>query len=870
LFHRKDGAGRAFLDTSRMSRLHDAGVTRREHKSLASVLTSKTDTYGLFRWLDERFNGDLFPGKAADSPDALESAWREEKLAVKPEHLTLLAEFVRGDLEVSDGQLNLWPQYAFDTIPLEFISSIYEEFLTEEERGTDKAYYTPGFLVDYVLDAVLPWQSNEWNLRILDPCCGSGIFLVKAFQRLIHRWKLAHPGKSPLVRDLRPILEKNLVGIDKNPEAVRVACFSLYLAMADAIEPKHYVSRDGPKLFPRLRGTRLLHADFFDEAVAGIGTHTDAGSYDLVLGNAPWGDGSIKADPLEEQERKIYADTHFSIKPIKTTTTRAQIWARATDWPIGNNDIGPLFLPKAAALLRDTGRVAMINTASLLSWRDGKAVALRKKLFTTFSFEEITNLSAIRRDLFSDAIGPACVVVFGKKPPTESQTLGYFIPKPRRRGTRSKTRQVETFFLIEPSDAFTVSHHQAIADDPWVWSALAVGGTRHLAMIRRLKALPTLAKLEAEGIVDTRKGVINGDQKKKFPEHKDKPILADPAFPEGTFLKLNAARLSPWSNPVATSGDSTDFSAFKAPQLIVKLSYDADYGRIRAALVGDRKGIAEVICQQGYVSCHDRSEGAKHIQNACILFNSKLAVWFSALTSGRFPFYNSNITTREIIQLPLPEHPNSIDLSDIPDFETVDTIARELLALNEAEWALVEDFVEFTLPDFLRKTPGPARQPTSRLKSSEEDESDLRSFSETFIRVLEATFGKARSVRATIFTEGENRRLPVRVVTFTLGAEGGDEQVCLENISSDGLLDTLHEFHSRQLVACGRDGSRNTGIAFQRVGYLFHTGRDGTSVNLSIIKPDERRYWTRTMAMRDADELAASISRATISPVPSQ
>src|SRR5581483_202229 len=173
-----------------------------------------------------------------------------------------------------------------------------------EERGNDKAYYTPSHLVDYVLDAVLPWDSEDWNVRILDPCCGSGIFLVKAFQRLIHRWRIANPGKDPLVTDLRPILENNLVGVDKNPEAVRVACFSLYLAMADAIEPKHYVSRDNIKVFPRLRGTQLIRQDFFEEETNGIRMVVDnMEKFDYVLGNAPWGDGSIFPDMLPGEAR---------------------------------------------------------------------------------------------------------------------------------------------------------------------------------------------------------------------------------------------------------------------------------------------------------------------------------------------------------------------------------------------------------------------------------------------------------------------------------------------------------------------------------------------------------------------------------------
>jgi hypothetical protein len=118
-----------------------------------------------------------------------------------------------------------------------------------------------------------------------------GIFLVKAFQRLIYRWRQAH-NREPLVSDLKPILADNFVGVDINPEAVRVASFSLYLAMADAIEPKHYVTRE--KVFPRLRGRQLIANDFFDEKALGYRAREEANAFDMVIGNAPWGDKSIK------------------------------------------------------------------------------------------------------------------------------------------------------------------------------------------------------------------------------------------------------------------------------------------------------------------------------------------------------------------------------------------------------------------------------------------------------------------------------------------------------------------------------------------------------------------------------------------------
>ena len=152
-------------------------------------------------------------------------------------------------------------RYSFDTIPLEFISSVYEQFVSED-ADRHKAYYTPAHLVDFVLDEGLPWDDRQWNLKILDPACGSGIFLVKAFQRLVHRWRKANHGKAPRVSDLKPILENNLFGVDINHDAVRVASFSLYLAMCDAIDPRYYWKQ---VVFPRLRGVRMLEADFFDE-----------------------------------------------------------------------------------------------------------------------------------------------------------------------------------------------------------------------------------------------------------------------------------------------------------------------------------------------------------------------------------------------------------------------------------------------------------------------------------------------------------------------------------------------------------------------------------------------------------------------------
>jgi hypothetical protein len=226
LFQRTDSDGQPAISQSVLDGRFDGYLTNRyQHdEALEKILSNKEETYALFRWLNEKFNGDLFPGKG-ETPEEREAEWQAEKDQVDEEgHLKLLSAFVAGKLDLESGQGLLWPLYSFDVIPLEFISSVYEEFLNED-RESLSAYYTRPHLVDFVLDGVLPWGGTDWDLKILDPCCGSGIFLVKAFQRLVQRWKNANPKTDPRVDDLRGLLENNLFGVDDHEDSIRVASF---------------------------------------------------------------------------------------------------------------------------------------------------------------------------------------------------------------------------------------------------------------------------------------------------------------------------------------------------------------------------------------------------------------------------------------------------------------------------------------------------------------------------------------------------------------------------------------------------------------------------------------------------------------------
>ncbi|MBU7007579.1 DNA methyltransferase [Phosphitispora fastidiosa] len=191
------------------------------------ILMSKHATYNLFNCLEEKFNGDMLP-LVADELDI-----------VCEDDLRTLRLFLLGDTELTSRQIALWPLYSFDVIPIQLISSIYELFFhlsdNEDDKGT---YYTPLHLVDMLMDEVYPWEGTFSPTTFLDPSCGSGIFLVEAYRRLVCRWMRSNNRTAISNNELTELLEKCIFGVDLNGEAVRVASFSLSLAMCDFLDPK--------------------------------------------------------------------------------------------------------------------------------------------------------------------------------------------------------------------------------------------------------------------------------------------------------------------------------------------------------------------------------------------------------------------------------------------------------------------------------------------------------------------------------------------------------------------------------------------------------------------------------------------------------
>ncbi len=815
LFDRMDSQGRAALNKERLTKLHKAGVLAKFHNDLYSILTHKGDTFALFKWLNKRFNGDLFPRNLS-----------AEEREVKTPHLKTLADFVSGSLQMENGQYLLWPHYSFDTIPLEFVSSIYEEFVTKRNDGAKGVgeHYTRPFLVDFMLDKVLPWRGTEHDLKILDPCCGSAVFLVKSFQRLVHRWRKAHPGQDPEPDFLRSLLENNLFGVDTNPNAVRVASFSLYLAMCDEIDPKYTWTR---VRFPSLRDKRIRTADFFLEDVPGIRTHEDAARYDLIVGNAPWGEDSL--------------------------TKKAKAWATISTsdaWPIADKQTGTLFLAKASRLCKADGRICMIQPAgSLLFNVSGPAKAFRKKLFTQYKVDEVVNLSALRfLGIFPEAVGPACIIKMRPSAP-DGEAIAYWSPK------QTNNQEDQAHVVIDEQDLNWIWPEEA-ADDPIVWPALTWGGQRDLALIRYLKR--RFVEIDKYIEQPSERGFQRG--KEAVGEYSDRlghPVLECHTTWDSLPVVATASRFPLNVNPRFHRPKRME--VFQLPCAIMKKSWTVQESRFKVVAILDDR-CQHLLFSQSFYGFHARTEERLATFTACA--NSVLSVYYFYLSSGRMASYRPSLRDVDMRGLPIPQSSGlSLDSLQKMSSGQIDNAVFGLYELNDVHRAMIEDFFRITLPDNAVKKRKTSRDAVWR---SPHLSTVLETYSDWFLHVLQSGFGSDKNVCATIFRPPDLSDSPFCMVGIHLDW-ARSERIRYEDVRDGDLLKVLgqsaQDGHSETLA------TQTEAIYYRRVSRIYQTlpVRENRRIlnvpTVFLIKPNQLRYWTRSAALRDADDIVADIMK---------
>ena len=436
--------------------------------------------------LEERFNGHVFILDSAD----------RESLSGNGQ-LARFAKLVEGR-EEQGGQLTLWQLYSFKDLPVELISHIYQLFVSD----SDSSVYTPPFLVRLMLEEALSWERldrlQDRNEVILDPSCGSGVFLVEAYKRLVLHWRSRNEWKRPTIPVLKRLLKK-VHGIDLEEGAVELAAFSLCLALCDALEPEEI--RVSIKLFPPLAGKTVHHSCFFDAKEKGLVKEPIG----VVVGNPPF--TSSLSTPGAERSYRQYEKTNNSLP---------------------DKQLAYLFLHEAMAMVAEGGVLSMLQQYSFLY--NQQSLNFRRNFITNWDVREVLDFISVR-GLFQKggADTKVIVVVADASPPPPDRKILHATFR------RSGRVDAEQGFDIDYYDLHWLPRELALSNDA-VWRTDLLGGGRVLAFADRLRKFRTLgeyAKLQnwdyGEGYIEGKKG------KRALAEHlTGKRLLPSIALSEGS------------------------------------------------------------------------------------------------------------------------------------------------------------------------------------------------------------------------------------------------------------------------------------------------------------------------------------------------
>ena len=145
-----------------------------------------------------------------------------------------------------------------------FLGDLYQD-LSEAARKRYALLQTPEFVEEFILDRTLTPAIAEFGfreVRLIDPTCGSGHFLLGAFQRLVQEWQRHEPARNP--RDIAQKALDAVAGVDVNPFAVAIARFRLLVA-ALKVSVIHRLA-DAPNFHLNIAiGDSLLHGPRFGQ-----------------------------------------------------------------------------------------------------------------------------------------------------------------------------------------------------------------------------------------------------------------------------------------------------------------------------------------------------------------------------------------------------------------------------------------------------------------------------------------------------------------------------------------------------------------------------------------------------------------------------
>lgn len=471
--------------------------------------------------LNKDFNGNVF-------------SWTEiEQKKLQSLDLNILADFLstdKTDIISQQGEFEFDLRYfEFKYIPVELISRLYEEFLGEDkqEKGL---YYTPSHLAKLLVDECISLkkyeQINLKDFKILDPACGSGIFLVVAFKRLVQIWRLQNEMKFPDIKDLKPLL-KNIYGVDKEEQAIKLASFSLSLALCNELNPIKIINE---LRFDDLTEENLIWSDFFHcDSIRGK-------KFDLIIGNPPFVRGAISN----------YSNK-WELEHNNVTIPQGQIALK--------------FLSEAFGYLKESGLSCLIIKSSGLLY-NSTSNDYKRALFSNYNVVQIFDFTALARNkaLWDNGADVASAAVFVKneKPDFNKNLLHLTF----RRTIATKER---IFFEIDDYDFHFINKQTAINNE-FVWKNNLLGGGRIRNLVEKTQILSSLNDILKDNNSIIEEGFEIGSKQNLSPDYiYDIPFLTTKGIDE---KGISYDVLSPITKEIKFSKIPKK-EAFLAPNLII-------------------------------------------------------------------------------------------------------------------------------------------------------------------------------------------------------------------------------------------------------------------------------------------------------------
>ena len=789
------------------------------------------------------FNGDLFPFQE-----------NEEELVRKTNALRIVREFLSGtDMKSYSKskiafQGSFWP-YKFDYIPIELISSIYEKFAHARNSSAAEAnsvHYTRLPLVELVLGVAMKDLSS--TAKILDPACGSGIFLVEAFRRLV--WKREKESGQPIRREeLHKMLRSQIFGIDLDRDAIHVTAFSLYLTLLELDpDPQPLKALKFPSLLNpdplSNEPPNLYIQDFCNiEHVFNQAQPFVSKGFDLIVGNPPW--TALNKSKAPRDPDNLESGRQWSLEYCK-------------EKDIPDNKPDQAFIIRAYEFAQADTRVAFV-VCSRIFYQQQDPLWL-DKLLDNVTVETVINLSdLVGEDILfggnseSSTRLPATVIMFRGITPNASNKVMYITPK----WYRNTQKQGE--IIINAEDIRSLSQ-KLLQRQPFLWKSAFRGTARDYRLLSRLQSLPTLNWVLSEKEIKelAHVGITHGMGEQKPTPHD---LLGKPYLESKSNARyyIDVTSLSLFERQ--SIAKKSNIKYLDLPALILRRSL-RDM-RPCVALAEASNNIRRLVINKAYygIPFFNISPSILMYRLNAVL-NSDLAFYMAFMFSSALGWDRNLIEPVDWLQVRLPDSILNSDTDPLwteilqreqwlreswqPELNVRSSLKREidrvegeleeaifqLYDLSKQETLLVKDTIEYGIKPILSKK----LRFTSIGTLANVD--DLQSYAQQMCEQLDGIL-RYGDLELTATVVEFDQRTPLRVCRFTQKRLGNIQKVAFVRLNDiDDVIDQMAD-------------NLRTEIADHM--YIQRSLRVYENDSFWIIKGVQKRLWSRSAALNDAD-----------------